>query len=101
MNTKAYKKAAADLLWDSLTVVGRISELIPREIWPGSKMARLGGSHWQNHDLKMVADAIATVQYRFDQLQHILGLPDPEAARFGHAPAPGASRFPDTKRKEG
>lgn len=92
IDPKAYKKCREDLLYDLLGAVGLVGSLLPAEVRPGSKLARLGGSQWNNIDLKSVADKLQDVLYRFDALQYSLGLWE-HPARFGHEP-PGSTNPP-------
>ncbi len=86
MNVKTYEKAAKSLIWEAVELVGVIATQIPQRTTRGSKFARAGGTHWDNLPMRVVSYKIADVCYRFDQLQHELGLSDPRASRFGNPP---------------
>jgi hypothetical protein len=90
-NLKAYKQAAEDLLYDTRGLAGLIATLLPKDVRPDSAFARMGGSQWRNHDLMTIAKKLEDVTFRFDAVQHCLGLPDHDA-RFGH-PAPESARI--------
>lgn len=92
MNARTYKKCREDLLFDVLGLAGLIGNVLPVEARPGSNFANAGGSQWNNRTLKMVADKLQDVLYRFDQAQHSLGLWEHDA-RFGHGPA-GSTNTP-------
>ena len=92
---RAYKLARENLLWDVLGLAGLIGSVLPAEARAGSKFARAGGSQWHNYDLMTVSKKLQDVLYRFDQVQHALGLPHPEDARFGHPPAGSTNQSSD------
>jgi hypothetical protein len=91
MNAKAYKKCREDLLYDTLNLAGLIGTLFPATIRPGSGIARGCGSQWENDDVRTVSKMLEQVTYRFDQVQHALGLWQHDA-RFGHGPAGSTNR---------
>jgi hypothetical protein len=97
---KAYKRRREDLFYDILSLAGLVGSLLPAEVRPGSKHARLGGSQWNNIDLKSVADKLQDVLHRFDMVQHALGLWE-HPARFGHEPpaAPGPKKAARPRRR--
>jgi hypothetical protein len=90
-NLKAFKQAREDLLFDALGLAGLVATLLPRDVRPDSAFARMGGSQWRNHDLMTIAKKLEDLTFRFDAVQHCLGLPD-HSARFGH-PAPESSQI--------
>lgn len=87
MNTKTYDLCLENLVFDTLGLLGLIHTQLPKGVRPGSKFARMRGSQWNNEALMNVAKKIEDITYRFDQVQHVLGLPSVDAARFGHLPA--------------
>jgi hypothetical protein len=86
-NLKVYKTRREDLIFEILNAAGLAANLLPVDVRPGSKFARMGGNQWNNYDLMTISKKLQDVLYRFDQVQHALGLAHPDDARFGHGPA--------------
>jgi hypothetical protein len=99
-NAESYKLARENLLYDTLNLAGLIGTLFPATVRPGSSIAQGSGSHWENDDIRTVSKMLEQVTYRFDQVQHTLGLWQHEA-RFGHGPAGSTNPPPDEEQTNG